>query len=1090
MNRPLQDLAREYYLEPVCARGERYYHLRRVRITHHDETRVDAKVTGSEYIYETSLFSDSTDGAVEISADCSCPYFNKYGACKHVWALLVAADEHVLMVPPDGAFYQRTTPASFGEMDGDAPGSGVGISTRGEKNKSLRWEPVVLWKAPLVEMKNVAPDGYHSQTSQPQSSKETVLEVKLSLESDYQPGCLLLTAHTRTRLQNGKLSKPRPLSVGDIPPDFSEEDYILAALLLANRASPSYYLDKETITLDKQAGMRLLPRLCRRGSFMATRNSKEWGPLTWDGDVPWALELEVTPSNKSAEFVFDGLLVRGDERRPVRKLIAALDDGWLVWPNEIGQLTDTNALHWINRLMDEMTITMPATEANAFVADLLSQSLISIERLPEILKYSEVRLEPRPQLNVHKVTDLRSTTIGASVTLQYGRMSVPANAGQPVLINSTQRTITYRRAAKERAFIDDVIQLGAKYQNGHSEEDPYLFVPINTFTALMRQLIDRGWSIMAEGRPFRSASHFNISVSSGLDWFDLHVNCSFDGAFAALPELLAALQSKRGWVKLSDGSVGVLPEEWLGKYAGIASFGEANGDAVRFKKERSFLLDAWLAEQSDARLDEEFLRMRERIARFNKIKEVSPPAGFCGELRDYQKDGLAWLVFLQEMGFGGCLADEMGLGKTVQVLALLESRRVRREREELTPSLVVVPRSLMFNWKREAEKFCPQLRVFEYTGTDRLLEAGWEHNFDVVLTTYGTIRQDIEVMKKIAFDYVILDESQAIKNSSAKTAKSVRLLQGKHRLAMSGTPVENHLGELWSLFEFLNPGLLGAASVFDRTMTRDADPNRRELLARALRPFILRRTKKQVAPELPDRQEDTLFCELPSAQRQQYDQLRSYYRGTLLGKIDQFGLNKSKMSVLEALLRLRQAACHPALIAPKFKAQPCAKFDALLPLLMEVLEGGHKALVFSQFTSFLSLLKERLNATKIVYEYLDGQTTDRQQRVERFQSDPQCPLFLISLKAGGLGLNFTAAEYVFLLDPWWNPAVEAQAIDRAHRIGQTQKVMAYRLIAKDTVEEKVLALQESKRELANAILNKDNAILRNLTREDLEFLLG
>lgn len=1089
MNELLQNLAREYYSPHVCARGERYYHQRRVRITYHDETRVDAEVTGSN-IYKTSLFSNSTDGTVEISANCSCAYFNRFGACKHVWALLVAADEHVLMVPPNGAYYQRTTPAYLWEIDGEAPGSGVGISTRGGENKSVRREPVLPWKAPLVEMKNVAPDGYDSQTSQPQPSKETVLEVKLSLESDYQPGCLLLTAHTRTRLQNGGLSKPKPLSVGDIPPDFSEEDYILAAMLLANRASPSYYLDKETITLDKQAGMRLLPRLCRRGSFMATRNSEEWGPLTWDGDVPWALELEVTPSNKNAEFVFDGLLMRGNERRPVRQLIAALDDGWLLWPNEIGQLTDTNALHWINRLMDETTLTMPATVANAFVADLLSQSLISVERLPEILKYSEVRVEPRPQLNVHKVTDLRSTTIGASVTLHYGEMSVPANAGQPVLINSTQHTITYRNAAKERAFIEDVKQLGAKYQNGYSEEDPYLFVPINTFTALMRQLIDRGWSIMAEGKPFRSASRFDVSVSSDVDWFDLHVNCDFDGAFATLPELLAALQSKRGWIKLSDGSVGVLPEEWLEKYAGIASFGEVNGDAVRFKNERSFLLDAWLEEQPDARLDEEVLRMRDRIARFNKIKEVSPPAGFRGKLRDYQNEGLAWLIFLQEMGFGGCLADEMGLGKTVQVLAVLESRRARRKKEELSPSLVVVPRSLIFNWKREAEKFCPRLSVLEYTGTDRLLEAGWEQNFDIVLTTYGTIRQDIEVMKKIAFDYVILDESQAIKNANAKIAKCVRLLQGKHRLAMSGTPVENHLGELWSLFEFLNPGLLGAAAVFDRTMTRVADPKQREMLARALRPFILRRTKKQVAPELPDRQEDTLFCDLPPLQRRQYEELRSHYRDALLGKIDQFGLNKSKIIVLEALLRLRQAACHPALIAPKFKAQPCAKFDALLPLLMEVLEGGHKALVFSQFTSFLSLLREQLDASGIVYEYLDGQTTDRQRRVERFQSDPKCPLFLISLKAGGLGLNLTAAEYVFLLDPWWNPAVEAQAIDRAHRIGQTQKVMAYRLIAKDTVEEKVLALQESKRELANAILNENNAILRNLTREDLEFLLG
>jgi SNF2 family DNA or RNA helicase len=352
------------------------------------------------------------------------------------------------------------------------------------------------------------------------------------------------------------------------------------------------------------------------------------------------------------------------------------------------------------------------------------------------------------------------------------------------------------------------------------------------------------------------------------------------------------------------------------------------------------------------------------------------------------------------------------------------------------------------------------------------------------------LRRDIEALKEVQFDYVILDESQAIKNAGALTAKCVRLLRGRNRLAMSGTPVENHLGELWSLFEFLNPGLLGAASFFDRAMARDSTSEERALLARALRPFILRRTKGQVAKDLPERQEDTIFCELPEWQRKHYDDLRQHYRQVLMKKVDDAGLNKAKIVVLEALLRLRQAACHPGLIDKAHANQPCAKLETLLPQLKEVLEEGHKALVFSQFTSFLALLRKELDGQGVVYEYLDGKTKDREALVQKFQTDPTCSLFLISLKAGGLGLNLTAAEYVFLLDPWWNPAVEAQAIDRAHRIGQTQKVMAYRLIAKDTVEEKVLALQDSKRELANAILSEDNAILRNLTRDDLEFLLG
>jgi SNF2 family DNA or RNA helicase len=309
---------------------------------------------------------------------------------------------------------------------------------------------------------------------------------------------------------------------------------------------------------------------------------------------------------------------------------------------------------------------------------------------------------------------------------------------------------------------------------------------------------------------------------------------------------------------------------------------------------------------------------------------------------------------------------------------------------------------------------------------------------------------------------------------------------------MSGTPIENHLGELWSLFEFLNPGLLGAASAFklNTPAARNLDEHTRALLSKALRPFILRRTKQQVASDLPPKTEQTIYCELESVQRKLYDELREHYRRSLLGLIDREGIKRSKIQILEALLRLRQAACHPGLIDKSRKHEPSAKLDLLIPQVGEVLDEGHKALVFSQFTSLLAIVRDRLDREGITYEYLDGKTRDRQARVERFQSDAKCKLFLISLKAGGLGLNLTAAEYVFLLDPWWNPAVEAQAIDRAHRIGQSRHVFAYRLIARDTVEEKVLLLQKTKKDLADAIINADNGLIRNIAREDLEMLLS
>ena len=383
--------------------------------------------------------------------------------------------------------------------------------------------------------------------------------------------------------------------------------------------------------------------------------------------------------------------------------------------------------------------------------------------------------------------------------------------------------------------------------------------------------------------------------------------------------------------------------------------------------------------------------------------------------------------------------------------------------------------------------------MLEHASADRLKTTEHFRDYDLILTTYGTLRNDIVQWRDVRFDYVILDEAQAIKNAASESAKAARLLSSDHRLALSGTPVQNHLGELWSLLEFLNPGMLGASRAF-ASLTSSADRaaslETRQFLAGALRPFILRRTKEQVAQDLPEKFEQTLFCELDKPQRELYDELKEHYRQSLLGQIDREGLGKSKLQILEALLRLRQAACHPGLLNKSRIDDKSAKLETLLPRLAEVSEEGHKTLVFSQFTSLLSIVRKRLDERGVVYEYLDGKTRDRQQHVDRFQTDPDCKLFLISLKAGGLGLNLTAAQYVFLLDPWWNPAVEAQAIDRAHRIGQTQQVFAYRLIAKDTVEEKVLKLQQTKRDLADAIINADNGLISKLGREDLELLLS
>ena len=619
-----------------------------------------------------------------------------------------------------------------------------------------------------------------------------------------------------------------------------------------------------------------------------------------------------------------------------------------------------------------------------------------------------------------------------------------------------------------------------------------LDLPPRSLPRAVAQLVREGWHVEAEGKLYRQPGAVSIEVTSGVDWFELHGSIAFGDTVARLPELLAALRRGEGTVLLGDGTYGVLPEAWLRRYGMLAGLGAAAGDHVRFGRSQVGLLDALLSALPEASCDATLARAREELRRFERIEPSDPPGAFAGRLREYQRDGLGWLHFLRRFGFGGCLADDMGLGKTVQVLALLEARREERERggEGRRPSLVVVPKSLVFNWKQEAARFTPKLTLLDHTGAGRAQPGEHFEDHDLVVTTYGTLRRDALAFKDRRFDYVILDEAQAIKNAGTESAKAARLLAADHRLALSGTPVQNHLGELWSLFEFLNPGMLGSAAAFGPSATRAADEDARGLLARAVRPFVLRRTKEQVARDLPARTEQTILCEMDPAQRRLYDELRDHYRASLLGRVARDGLGRAKIQILEALLRLRQAALHPGLLDRARRGESSAKLDALLPQLAEVREEGHKALVFSQFTSLLDIVRARLDVAGVRYEYLDGKTRDRAARVERFQGDPECLLFLVSLKAGGLGLNLTAAEYVFLLDPWWNPAVEAQAIDRTHRIGQTRPVFAYRLIARDTVEEKILELQQTKRALAESIIAADDGLIRTLSREDLELLLS
>ena len=828
----------------------------------------------------------------------------------------------------------------------------------------------------------------------------------------------------------------------------------------------------------------VLPLLARSGRVRIRRDANP--PFALEdavADLDPAWELAVGVSASGAQWLVAGSLRRGDESMPLSGPTLIVP-GLIVWGDRFGRLDDGGAFGWVPTLRRVGSIAVPAAKADDLLGELVKMPRLPRLDLPETLRVTEEAGVPRPRLVVKASKASRGVqTLLAELSFDYGGLVVPAKPPTRGVYQPDGRRLLLRDPAAEGAAEGELSRLGLRPGQG----GPELELKPTLLPGVVRELVAAGWRVEADGSLYRQAGKFEMAVSSGQDWFDLSGTADFDGHAVALPKLLEALKRGDSSVVLDDGSLGMLPDEWLKKHGLIAQMGTVEGDAVRFTRAQAGVLDALLASRPEVTFDAQFGRARDELAKFRGVAAIDPPAGFVGELREYQREGLGWLGFLRRFGFGGCLADDMGLGKTVQVLAHLAGLPTGKKAK---PSLVVVPRSLIFNWKSEAAKFAPKLKVLDHTGTGRDRTGANFKGHDLVLTTYGTLRNDAEAFTGLTFDTCILDESQAAKNSTTETAKAVRLVRADHRLAMSGTPIENHLGELWTLFDFLNPGMLGRVALFSGAALSNPDPETRTVLAHALKPFILRRTKDQVAKDLPQKTEQTVYCDLGPSQRKQYDELRDHYRESLLGRVDADGLGKSKILVIEALLRLRQAACHPGLIDKKRATEGSAKLDVLLPQLQELAEGGRKALVFSQFTSLLAIVRDRLDKLGVPYEYLDGRTRDRAARVERFQTDPDCRLFLVSLKAGGVGLNLTAAEYVFLLDPWWNPAVEAQAIDRSHRIGQTKPVFAYRLIARDTVEEKVLALQASKRELADAILGGDGRLIADLKREDLEMLLS
>ena len=585
----------------------------------------------------------------------------------------------------------------------------------------------------------------------------------------------------------------------------------------------------------------------------------------------------------------------------------------------------------------------------------------------------------------------------------------------------------------------------------------------------------------------------HIHVSSGIDWFDAKVEIEFGDQRVGIDDIKRALLNKQSFVQLNDGTLGILPDEWLKRYSLLFKVGDGRSNQLRLSKYHMSVIDDLYENRDETELSFELDEKFERLREFKNIPEIEAPIELQPILRPYQTSGYQWLNYLNDVGWGGILADDMGLGKTVQALSMLQHYKTVNG---TLKAIVVCPTTLIYNWKNEVEKFTPSLGWHIHHGSTRSRSAEELQKHDIVITTYGTLRSDIQLLLKIPFDYVILDESQAIKNPSSKVTRAACLLNSKNRLCMSGTPLQNNTFDIFAQMNFLNPGLLGNMEFFRNEFATPIDKfgeqEQKEHLRKLLYPFILRRTKEQVAKDLPDKTETILFCEMEKEQRKIYDAYRNSYRDKILGTIDQQGIDKSQLTILQGLMKLRQICDSPAILNEEDKyPNHSIKLDELAREIAENI-GDHKALVFSQFLGMLALIKAKLKEQEVPFEYFDGSTsaTDREKAIQNFQNNDECRVFLISLKAGGVGLNLTAADYVYIVDPWWNPAVEQQAIDRTHRIGQTKNIFAYRMICIDTIEDKILQLQERKRKLASELIADDATFVKALSKSDVEYLFS
>ncbi len=962
-------------------------------------------------------------------------------------------------------------------------GAWAAAAARGEERGSGRGG----WKTLLGELAAARPTGAV------ESGRHGVVHW-LSLEGD-RSGCVALVLAWREHRWTARgMGRGRPLPparlLGEPPPVATAADLWTFHTALGGSAAPPTALPGGAVRVPEGRADAVLRSLAR----------VPW--VVWDGTRdPVSFDLRPLRVCLAADTVAGGLSARirwleadGSAAEAPAQILAATPP-WAVTGGCLRPVLGAQGPRALARLRSR-GVQVPEAELPAFLGTAVpALEAGGIEVRVRGLEGGDVCLHDRPSPRLYLTETARSLV--AELAFGYGDLEVAGSNPEPLVQvpGAAGRRFLRRDLEAEFAATLRLRELGLRM----TEPGRFEVEGDAAFEFLRRDLgaLVRDWEVFGRealrGHRVRSAPvQFRVKVAAGVDWLDLDLEAEAGGDPVAAREFLRALRSRSRYVRLGDGSHAVMPENWSEQVLPLLKDLGVRAKSTRLGRHMAPLLE----ELAGAVPAVEFAGGApwERLVAALRGGEAppawSPPAGFRGTLRPYQLQGYRWLRWMGELGLGCVLADDMGLGKTVQALALLLAEAEGRRGG---PNLVVAPTSVVPNWEAEARRFAPGLRVVRYHGPKRGELVPDLRDRDLVITSYALLRRDLAALGEVPWNYVVLDEAQMIKNAATQTARAATRLPSVRRLALTGTPLENHLGELWSQFQFLAPGLLGSqrrfAEVFARPVAQ-GDDQARAGLRRRIRPLVLRRMKAEVAPDLPEKSESILWCEMGEEQALLYRTLLEGCREQVLAEVEARGVAGARFSILEALLRLRQVCCHPQVLPGGVGAGvPSAKFDAFQAFAGEVLEEGHRLLVFSQFVRTLGLLREWFAAQGIAHLYLDGSTRDREERVRRFQEDPSVAAFLVSLKAGGTGLNLTGADYVVLFDPWWNPAVETQAADRAHRIGQRNAVFVYKMITRGTVEEKILALQERKRALTGDLIRAGAPFGEGLREEDVEELL-